>query len=322
MFSPGPFVFEHCLKGGRMTGRFVAKPFLSIIFLLSIATSPLLGQGAAGTGLAFLKLGVGARAVGLGEAYVSVAEDVSAAFWNPAGLAPVDAAQVMLAHTEWLQDITHDYIGFATRGFGGAWGVNLVSAGVGEIESRTKPSTEPIGVFEARNLSLGLSYGRWLGTNLSVGFSLKWLYERIFTYEAAGYAVDLGAQFRLSDSGVRVAAVVQNVGSMQELRRVSSKLPTTLRVGASLPLRFGSSRLLIATDFVKTLDAKSHVNLGGEWLFAERYAFRVGYQSGFEVRGVQGGAGVAVGRFRFDYGFVPVTQGLGNGHRFSVLILI
>ena len=284
--------------------------------------SPTLGQDGAGTGLAFLELGVGARAVGLGEAYVSVADEVSAAYWNPAGLASVRAPAVMLAHTEWMQDVSHDYVGLAAGGFGGTWAVNVLSAGVGGIESRTGPSAQPIGVFDARNLALGLSYGRRMSDNLSLGFSLKWLYEKIFTYEANGYAVDLGAQYRLTAGGLRLGAVVQNVGAMRRLRSESTRLPTTVRAGASLPVDLGGSRILIAADVVKTLNAGSHVNVGGEWLVAGSYAFRLGYQSGFEVRGLQVGAGLAVGRFQLDYGFVPVTKGLGNGHRFSVLIQI
>ncbi len=301
-----------------MLRRFLLQSVLSAFILTAAATA--MAQGAAGTGLAFLKLGVGARAVGLGEAYVSVTDDASATYWNPAGLALLGTSQLLLAHTEWLQSVTHDYIGFAAPGFGGGWGLSVVSAGVGDLQSRIKPSAEPIGVFEAHNLALGLSYGRSLTADLSLGFTFKWLYERIFTYEAPGYAVDLGAQFRLGKNGLRLGAVIQNLGSMRELRQQSSRLPTTLRAGASYPVRLGKSRWLLAMDVVKTLHAGSHVNVGGEWLYAQRYAFRVGYQSGFDTRGLQAGAGLAAGRFLFDYGYVPVTQNLGSGHRFSVQI--
>jgi hypothetical protein len=301
-----------------MNSRSPGTITLALVASVLLAHGQLLAQGAAGTGLAFLKLGVGARAVGLGEAYVSVADEASAAYWNPAGLAMLPASQLLFAHTEWFQGVTHDYIGYAGRGFGGGWGINVISAGVGGIESRTKPSAEPVGVFEAHNLALGISYGRRMNSNLSLGVSAKWLYEKVFTYQAGGYGLDFGAQLRLSDAGFRFGAVLQNLGGMHTLRSEETRLPTTLRVGASLPLHLGESRALIATDLVKVVDAESHLNVGGEWVFAGRYALRMGYQSGYDSRGLEGGAGFIVGRFQLDYGFVPMTQDLGNGHRFSV----
>lgn len=294
--------------------------WISVLLAAILPSGVALPQGAASSGMAFLKMAVGARAVGLGEAYVAVADDISAAYWNPAGLAAVETPHLLFAHTEWLQDITHDYVGFASRGLGGAWGVNLISAGVGEIESRTQPSAQPLGTFGAHNLALGFSYGSSLGGNLSLGFTAKWLYEKIFTYEATGAAVDFGTQMRVDALGLRIGAAVQNLGSMGRLREESTKLPLTLRAGIALPVRMGDNRLLLATDLVKIADAESHANLGAEWRFADRYSLRLGYQTGFDARGVQGGAGWRVGRFQLDYGFVPFSEDLGTGHRFSMLI--
>ena len=48
----------------------------------------------------FLKLGVGARALGMGGAFAGLADDASAAYWNPAGLAYLKTNQFMPTHSE------------------------------------------------------------------------------------------------------------------------------------------------------------------------------------------------------------------------------
>ena len=60
-------------------------------------------------GFAFLKLGVGARAMGMGSAYVALADDPTAVYWNPAGLAGAEGAQVVVMHNEWIQDFRQEF---------------------------------------------------------------------------------------------------------------------------------------------------------------------------------------------------------------------
>lgn len=65
----------------------------------------------------FLSIGVGARAFGMGNVQTAVANDVTAAYWNPAGLLKIQGKyQVALMHSEYFAGIAkYDYAGFATR---------------------------------------------------------------------------------------------------------------------------------------------------------------------------------------------------------------
>ncbi len=73
---------------------------------------PVLGEQRAGISTAqFLKIGVGGRATAMGDAFVAIANDVSALYWNPAGLTQFSENQIMFAHNEWVVDINHDFIG-------------------------------------------------------------------------------------------------------------------------------------------------------------------------------------------------------------------
>ena len=88
----------------------VVKPAL-ILALVLLVVSPRVARAATGeTGFAFLKLGVGARAMGLGSAYVALADDPTALHWNPAGLAAIPGTQVTVMHNEWIQDFRQEFV--------------------------------------------------------------------------------------------------------------------------------------------------------------------------------------------------------------------
>ena len=83
--------------------RLIARPagLTLALALVATAVAPTAAFAATGeTGFAFLKLGVGARAMGMGSAYVAIADDPTALYWNPAGLASVTKTQVTAMHNE------------------------------------------------------------------------------------------------------------------------------------------------------------------------------------------------------------------------------
>ena len=69
------------------------------------------GQRAGISTVQFLKIGVGARASAMGEAFVSVANDASALYWNPAGVVQAKQNQLIISHNNWVADINHEFIG-------------------------------------------------------------------------------------------------------------------------------------------------------------------------------------------------------------------
>ena len=80
--------------------------YIFLIFLVSGACSysqliPQLGNQRAGTSsLQFLKIGAGARATGMGETFIAVSNDITALYWNPAGLMQFEESGVHFSHTE------------------------------------------------------------------------------------------------------------------------------------------------------------------------------------------------------------------------------
>ncbi len=276
--------------------------------------------GSAGaTGLAFLKLGVGARANGMGEAFVAVANDAAATFWNPAGLSQLERSHFTFTHSEWIQDISSEFLALAFPAFGGVTGFSVYVNNVGGIERRVNPSEEPLGTIDANDVALGVSYGRSLGSSMQAGITVKYLYEKIYLESASGYAFDFGLNVQPFGSALNLAVAAQNLGSMNELLAESIDLPKTLRFGAaySFPLAALDGAVVLAAEGVKVVENDLRGSFGAEVQLKKMLALRLGYQSGYEDRSLAGGFGLSFQRYHLDYGYTPVGSNLGDTHRFS-----
>lgn len=293
---------------------------LTFTLMINFTTQAYSGDNPASTGLSFLKLGAGGRAVGLGEAYTAVANDASGTYWNPAGLANLSGTELMFTHNKWLQDITNEFAAFGFRAGKNAFGISFMSNTIGGIEQRVKASAEPLDVLNAHDIMFGFSYARGFGENISLGSTIKYLYQKIYIESASGLAVDLGLQYKTPLQGLKTGVVFQNFGFMAKLQEESTKLPQTIRLGLAyqLPFQLLNGEFLLATDWMKIIESTSHVHFGLEYNFIKYFALRFGYQTGFEDKGIHGGFGVSFNRYRLDYAYVPFTSDLGNSHRISL----
>jgi len=196
------------------------RRFISIAMVLIIPIRLFGAESTAGkTGMAFLKIGVGGRAVGMGEAYTAVSSDASAAYWNPAGLAGLAETELTFTHNQWLQDVKHNFFAVAFATDKHHFGLSFISNNINGIERRVKPSADPIGLVEAHDIAVGFSYARPFGKTLHIGLTLKYLYERIYIESAAGGAIDFGCIYSpAAFSGLQLGLTLQNIGKMSELK--------------------------------------------------------------------------------------------------------
>ncbi len=274
------------------------------------------------TGLSFLKIGVGARATGMGEAYTAVTNDAFSTYWNPAGLLASSQSNVVFMHNEWMLDVNGEFGAVQFGGKKSGFAFHGYNVNIGDIAVRTSPSSEPLATTSAHYLSLGASYARYLGENLGVGFTVKYLFEKIFVNSAAGYALDLGFRYQGLSPNVVIAGVIQNLGSMNTFQNESTKLPKIARVGAAyhFPQPLGGVELRIAGDLVKPLDENTRFHLGGEGILWNQIALRLGYALGYENRSLSFGVGFRKSFIQLDYSFTPFDNDLGNGQRFSAYL--
>ncbi len=300
----------------------------------------------------FLKIDVGARAVGMGGAFVAQASDASATYWNPAGLARVERSEVMVMHSKWLADTDFNFgavvipLGFGTLGG------SITSLTTGDMLVRTVEMPEGTGeLFSANDVAAGLSFALNLTDRFSIGFNAKYIRSSIFNESASSIAIDIGTLFTTDLSGMRLGVSLVNLGTDMKLQgrdliilvdpapqkdgsndRIVSNLqtdafsiPLMLRVGVAMDFfKKENSYLTLAVDGLNPSDGPEGLNLGAEYVFQEAAFFRVGYQSLFiddaEV-GLTAGVGLSLkllseSRIKFDYAWSDFGR-LNNVHRFA-----
>jgi len=297
---------------------------LALVVMMTAMSGALRAQ-AGRSGMAFLKLGVSGRAVSMGDAMSASVVGGAATHYNPAGVfdAGEGLAQILLMHKEWIQDVRSQFLGASVQlSDESAFGFSINTASVADIPIRTRPGTA-VETFSSRDFAMGLTYARGFSDDVKIGVTVKYLFEKIFVDEANGFAFDLGAQYMTPVENLRFGLAIANLGSTNNLRNESIKLPSLLRAGPAYTFEVESmtSHVMLATDLLYIFpEKKSYLNVGGEWLFNDVVAARAGYQVGSEARHFTTGIGVEYGMFTLDYGFVPLTANLGSGHTFSLTL--
>jgi hypothetical protein len=194
----------------------------TLIALLLLALSGRPAAPASGFAGEFLALGAGARALALGGAYVALADDATASYWNPAGLTRVADRQLHLMHAERYGGmVSHDVLALAGAGNGHrGMGLSLIRIGVADIPfTELEDPTQPLGTTNrpvvvstesSADYALYVSYARQLRSRLDLGISAKGIYRTVGPYSAYGAGLDLGVFLRLHRC-VSVAAVLRDV---------------------------------------------------------------------------------------------------------------
>ncbi|MAN24622.1 MAG: hypothetical protein CME10_10175 [Gemmatimonadetes bacterium] len=279
------------------------------------------------TGAAFLKVGVGARAVALGSAYTTVTGDVNQIFWNPAGSALNSGdTQVMLSHNSWIADLSHDAVGYA-RDFGdlGTVGIGIVTLGTSGIESDRDavpqfvldagtftPNDNGSGNYDYRDIAVGVTWSRHITDRLDMGLTGKIVRQTIDGVSASAYAADFGAIYRTGFYGTRLGARINNLGSDLTFYDIGAPLPLIFSIGAATDIYNDSGmQVTVLADATKPQDGEQLLYTAVEAQFFEMLQLRTGYQfnyQGIEDEKVDEVDGVVFDAPRTEQG---LTAGLG-----------
>jgi opacity protein-like surface antigen len=277
------------------------------------------------TALGFLNIDVGSRAVGMGGAYVSLTDDATAMFWNPAGIARSDMMEAVFHHSNWIADINFNYVAAVIPIAGlGNFGINATALSMDDMERTTIASPEGTGeTFSAGSYAFGLAFARSLTDRFSIGFNVKYVNESIYHSAAHGVAFDLGTMFTTQFNGLKIGMSITNYGPKVKMSgrdmltqvdidpNVSGNneninaylvndafdLPLMFRVGVSMDMLkgAGNSNLILSIDALHPNDDVESVNLGAEYVFNDVLALRSGYTSLFAEEAEMGfsfGAGI------------------------------
>ncbi len=295
---------------------------LLVLPVMALVTLGVRGGQAAGTSSAqFLKLGAGARAAAMGNAFSSISDDVTATYWNPAGISQIATPELSMMQNNWMMGSSYQYLGAALPREHYVMGLSLYRMNYGSID-RYNNSNVKDGSFDAGSLAGSFTAATKLNSNLHIGATLKYISESIESEKASSFAGDFGVL--LSREKYKLGLVLQNFGPGLKFVKEKENLPQTIRVGVSTQLL--QEKLLVALDLSKSNDNNTTLHGGVEYKLNSRLFLRGGYQMTpghqIDVSGITnitGGLGVNLGLFNLDYALTPFGD-LGISHKISVLV--
>ena len=288
------------------------------ILLLASAGIPSYAAATAGAeSFDFLMFDPSARSVALGGAYTALATDSNALFYNPAGLGRIKTNEATFMHNQYVEGLTQEYVGLATRQ---GWGLNLNYLNFGGIP-RTRLDAQDGGIGNAglTDMALGGGYGQALGESISVGAGAKFMRETIDNVSASGFAADAGVLASVESlPGLSLGASVLNVGPAVRFQAKKENLPMLGRAGASYAFAAAKTNNVVTFDLTKTRTDKLRFGCGAEAVIEKLMAFRLGFTTRNDAGiGITGGVGFIWKTLSVDYAFVPFGD-LGNVHRISL----
>lgn len=329
----------------------ILKYILILVTIFSVESFPQTTKTGT-TAAQILKFNVGPRAIGMGGAFTSISDDISAMYWNPSGTANITSNEVFFNHTSLYLDIAHDYAAIATNlnQFGTIGGfVSVLS--MGDMNVRTIAQPEGTGeLFTYNSVVFGINYSKFLTENFSIGFNAKYITENLWHMSSSGFAIDIGTLYKIPIlNELRIASSISNFGTKMQLsgrdvtviynsgagdaNLINSNieldkfdLPLIFRFGISADvIKSTSNRLTIGVDAIHPNDNSESINTGFEYSWNEIVFLRGGYNSLFETdseKGLTLGFGINYRIFdlvkaKVDYAYQDFGR-LKSVHYFSV----
>ena len=264
-------------------------------------------HGPGTTTASFLKIGIGARASALGEAFTALAQDGTCLYWNPAGLAYLREKELSATYNSWLQEINQGYLSFSFPFAKGGLGLGVNYVDLGKMEGRDEYG-HPTGTFTASDTHIFAGYAHKFKT-IAWGLSLGTLQDVIKEDRKTAFLATVGFLYPVGER-LTLGLAAQNIGS----RLGADPLPLTFKLGAASRLK----NLALALDVAKPQDNEIYYCLGAEWWLKDTLALRAGYKTNQDAgEGITAGIGLKMAKVSLDYAYVPYGD-LGSTQRISL----
>ncbi len=259
-----------------------------------------------------LKTGVGPRPVAMGEAFIGLADDITALHWNPAGLSGIKDLQFFVSHHEWFQDIRDECFIFGMPGLNGYVAMSGVYSSNKDVEIWDE-NNNPLGSGNLWSGVFTLGYGKNLKERVAYGLAIKAMVEDLYEQRLYDFGFDLGAKLILSKD-IQIGTSIKNLSYRVDI-------PSEIKLGLVYQ-RIAPLNLLL--DLTLPADNIIRFNFGLEYHINPVFAIRTGWRSGpyniAELGWLSGfttGFGINYTGWKFDYAFVPYGK-LGLTHRLSL----
>jgi hypothetical protein len=320
-----------------MTTRFPGRLY-AFLLIVAVAHPPAQAAKYAGE---FLRLGMGARAWGLGGAYSAIGADATAVYWNPANLADLRSRDLMLMHSETFGALlNYDAAALAlpAPGYGTDLGVGFALFRLGGDIQRTRLANPNLPISDSNRVvtdgeSAGASdwaayagLGKRLNARLAVGAALKLIYRDLVDVTAVGFGLDVGARYTphpwwsgaLTVYDLTTTLLAYDNGTKESVN-------PSMALGLALHPRWERVAVTLSTDGLfqfegRQLGAQFHqgkVSLDLRWGAEVLYFDRLAVRGGLDKENPTLGVGIRFRRFSVD-GAWRSDDLLDDSYRFSL----
>lgn len=331
----------------------------SLLLLAAVASvaatvaAPAAAQTKAGTTFGqFLLIEPDAALAAQGNVGATARANAMAAYYNPGALGFQESSNAGFTHSPWLADIDYNYATVAVKlGPASTVSLSVQSLSSGDIDVRT--TDQPLGTgerYSVEDLAIGVGFGRRFTDRFSAGAQVKYVQETIWRSSARTVALDAGVIYDLPFQAT-LGASISNFGLPTgfdgtdlrirydqdpdvfgdndnlpaALETDDFALPVSFRVGMSVPVFVGDSRVTLSADAYQPSDNGNSLSVGGEWTYASLISARAGYQDLF-LEDAEGGLRLGGGlQYRvsgfdmsFDYAWADHGSRLGATQRFTL----
>lgn len=295
----------------------------------------------------FIAIGVGGRALGLGGAYAALADDITAGYWNPAGLSRLNYPQITMMHDEGFGGlVNYDYAAVAIPiGTRGSLAFSAIRLGVDDIANTQGAWTDlnhdgivesnerdlsKITYFNTADWALYFSYAKRADEKFSYGGNLKLIRRELGDASATGVGFDVAAQYLVTDK-LSLGANFQDVTTTLVAWSTGTNelISPTLKLGSAYFLDAFTGRFAPAFDVdfrFENRRSASNAHLGAvsldfhsglEFDYRSLFALRAGYS---DIGSLTAGAGIHLPKLNIDYSFSKFNGAdqLDNTHRISL----
>ena len=253
----------------------------------------------------------GARTLGLGGAFVAVADDALGSLWNPAGLQRMNQNQLMFENVRLFDETAVNSFGVAIPGnWLPSFGLSMVMLHSGDFQ-RTNELNDNLGNFSETETAYTFTMAKAISPRFEIGANFKLVQQSIEDFSAGGFGTDLGAIMDVGPA-LHLGLMAANLGGPKlQLRSTSEAYPTQFRAGLAYDLFHGRCMIAAQVDHGALTGTRYHA--GSEYWLQPGIALRAGVQ---DSRATGGFSYRFTPRYQLDYGVAD--HPLGLSHRIGI----